>query len=76
MLPPNFVILGQSESEALSLSMGRAGREGYRDLVITENGSAQADRKGKDGACLTRVTKRSKRIYSLAYDGTRYVERK
>jgi len=68
--------IGQGEREALTLSMGRVGREGYRDIVVTENGSTQADRKGKDGACLTRVTHRSKRTYSLGYDGTRYVQRK
>lgn len=65
--------VGQSENEALTLTMGGAGRDGYRDIVMTEMGTAEADHLGKDGACLTRVTHRSKKTYSLGYDGTRYV---
>jgi len=64
---------GQGESGALTLSMGAMGRKGYRDIVVTEKGSTDADRPGKGDACVTRVTHRSNQTYSLVYDGTNYV---
>jgi len=64
---------GQSESSQVTLSMGGAVRNGHRDIIATSKVTEEADHPGKNGACVTKTTGHSTRIYRLGYDGKHYI---
>ena len=62
----------EDESNAVTLSMDEAVRNGFRGIIATQRHSVDRSRPDKNGECITKPGRKSSRVFSLSYDGKHY----